>query len=67
VALWVHDFLRHLGYKKTGVMEVYWLLPSKELNDGLRIVDYVDNIDLDDNAITNTPQLPKVITPRKQN
>jgi hypothetical protein len=28
-----------LNFKKTGVIEVYLLLPSKELRDWLRIVD----------------------------
>ena len=33
--LWIDDFIGLLGYKKTDTLMVYWLLPAKNLTDGL--------------------------------
>jgi len=35
--LWIDDFIGQLGYKKTDTLMVYWLLPAKNLTDGLRV------------------------------
>ncbi|WVZ62371.1 hypothetical protein U9M48_012129, partial [Paspalum notatum var. saurae] len=37
-ALWFDDFIVELGYEKTETLKVYWLLPFKGLDDGLRIL-----------------------------
>lgn len=37
--LWFDDFIDKLGYMKTCLVKVYWLLPGKDLFDGLRIID----------------------------
>lgn len=36
--LWLDDFVEQLGYLKTGLCRVYWLLPGRDLSDGLRII-----------------------------
>ncbi|KAJ1254702.1 hypothetical protein BS78_K340100 [Paspalum vaginatum] len=36
--LWFEDFFEQLGYEKSDDPKVYWLLPGKELDDGLRIL-----------------------------
>ncbi|KAM0835598.1 hypothetical protein ACQ4PT_062837 [Festuca glaucescens] len=36
--LWLGDFLQQLGYVPENV-QVYWLLPRKHFNDGLRIIE----------------------------
>ena len=36
--LWLDDFLEQLNYLKSSTCKVYWLLPGKDLPDGLRIV-----------------------------
>ncbi|CAN6342655.1 unnamed protein product [Urochloa humidicola] len=36
--LWFNDFLEQLDYLKTTSMKIYWLLPGKDLSDGLRVV-----------------------------
>nr|AAX95302.1 MuDR family transposase, putative [Oryza sativa Japonica Group]ABA92642.2 transposon protein, putative, Mutator sub-class [Oryza sativa Japonica Group] len=36
--LWVDDFIEELGYEKSDNTKIYWLLPGKQLNDGLRRV-----------------------------
>jgi len=36
--LWLDDFLEQLNYLKSSTCKVYWLLPGKDLSDGLRIV-----------------------------
>lgn len=36
--LWFDDFIEQLGYTKTPELKMYWLLPGKELADGLRII-----------------------------
>jgi hypothetical protein len=47
--LWFEDFMKQLGYTDLASLKVYWLLPGKELADGLRIVTN----DLDTNAIAS--------------
>ncbi|CAN6304667.1 unnamed protein product [Urochloa humidicola] len=36
--LWFDDFIEQLGYEKTRIMQIYWLLPGKEIADGLRVI-----------------------------
>lgn len=36
--LWFGDIAEQLGYKNSNALKVYWLLPGKELVDGLRIM-----------------------------
>lgn len=36
--LWIDDFIEQLGYIKKPSLKVYWLLPGKELDNGLRVV-----------------------------
>lgn len=36
--LWFDDFVELLGYERNGSMKNYWLLPGKDLADGLRII-----------------------------
>jgi hypothetical protein len=33
--LWIDDFIEELGHQKTVKTKLYWLLPGKEINDGL--------------------------------
>ena len=41
---WFEDFLQVLGYSDLGSLKVYWLLPGKDLSDGLRLIkDCADN------------------------
>ena len=41
---WFEDFLQILGYSDLGSLKVYWLLPGKDLSDGLRLIkDCADN------------------------
>ena len=37
--LWLTDFMQQLGYNEHGNYILYWLLPGKNLDTGLRIVD----------------------------
>jgi len=36
--LWFDDFVEELGYDKTERLRIYWLLPGKELAEGLRVI-----------------------------
>ncbi|CAN6299512.1 unnamed protein product [Urochloa humidicola] len=36
--LWIYDFVEQLDYLKNTTLKVYWLLPGKDLLDGLTIV-----------------------------
>ena len=36
--LWFDDFVEEHGYDKTERLRIYWLLPGKELADGLRVI-----------------------------
>jgi hypothetical protein len=36
--LWLEDFIEQLGYTKTPMMKIYWLLLGKDLANGLRII-----------------------------
>lgn len=36
--LWFDDFIQQLGYTKQPSLKVYWLLPGRELDDGLRVI-----------------------------
>jgi len=36
--LWFHDFVAMLGYEKNPNFKIYWLLPEKDLADGLRVI-----------------------------
>ena len=36
--LWLDQFVEDLGYLRTGNLKIYWLLPGKEIADGLRII-----------------------------
>ena len=35
---WLNDMLEKLGYPETPNLKYYWLLPGKDLSDGLRII-----------------------------
>ena len=37
--LWLTDFMQQLGYNHQDSYKLYWLLPGKKLDTGLRIVD----------------------------
>lgn len=37
--LWLNDFMKQLGNSDQSKIVLYWLLPGKNLDDGLRIVD----------------------------
>lgn len=45
--LWLEDMLEQLGYSKVQELKCFWLLPGKELADGLRIIA----VDSDTNAM----------------
>ena len=36
--LWFEDFVEQLGYHSVTGIQFYWLLPGKDLSDGLRII-----------------------------
>lgn len=36
--LWIDDFIEQLGHNKTDQLKVYWCLPGKSVQDGLRVV-----------------------------
>ncbi|CAN6164305.1 unnamed protein product [Urochloa humidicola] len=36
--LWLDQFVEDLGYLRTGNLKIYWLLPGKEIADGLRVI-----------------------------
>ncbi|CAO2144664.1 unnamed protein product [Urochloa humidicola] len=36
--LWFDDFIEQLGYTKTPLLQIYWLLPGKQVADGLRVI-----------------------------
>lgn len=36
--LWIDDFVEQLHYQKNEALKVYWLLPGRDLSDGLRVV-----------------------------
>lgn len=36
--LWLDQFVVDLGYLRTGSLKIYWLLPGKDIADGLRII-----------------------------
>ena len=36
--LWFDDFIEQLGYERNQSMRIYWLLPGKDLADGLRVI-----------------------------
>lgn len=47
--LWFEDFIKQLGYRRPVELKIYWLLPGKDLSDGLRIILN----DADTNAMTS--------------
>ena len=51
--LWLTDFMKQLGYSDQSNYILYWLLPGKNLADGLRIVDS------DTNTLHMTAAVPK--------
>ncbi|KAJ1258560.1 hypothetical protein BS78_10G084900 [Paspalum vaginatum] len=54
---WIEEFIMKLGYGlRLAHMSVYWLLPGRDLSDGLRIVSSV---------INPVADLPDVMSPRK--
>ena len=90
--LWIEDFVKQLGYdRETWQHDVYWCLPGKTINEGMRemkcdadslamiaastvhknlllLVDHgetVNNLLTDDVTVDALPELPKVITPKK--
>lgn len=36
--LWLDQFVEDLGYLRTPTLKIYWLLPGKDISDGLRVV-----------------------------
>ena len=36
--LWLDQFVEDLGYLRTGSLKFYWLLPGKDIVDGLRVI-----------------------------
>jgi len=36
--LWFDDFIEQLGYERNQSMRIYWMLPGKDLADGLRVI-----------------------------
>jgi hypothetical protein len=42
--LWIHEFLTELGHKLTERLHIYWLLPGKDLTDGLVCIEKDEDI-----------------------
>jgi len=55
--LWFEDFFEQLGYTDLSNLKVYWLLPGKDLADGLRIVTN----DSDTNAMASVVDRVKTL------
>lgn len=47
-SLWFDDFVEQLQYEPSYALKIYWLLPGKDMSDGLRII----SIDRDTNIMT---------------